>query len=128
MAITHELLAIIPVASPEVQEMAVNKIKEAIVKAGGEALETKTLGEKQLAYPIKKHRSGVYVLFNLALPPQAVKKISDAFILMPEIVRSMIVKKEPVKASPVPVASAPAPKEKPEPEAKPKEVDLELGL
>ena len=128
MNLTHELLAIVPSVSSEAQEMAVNKIKEVIVKAGGELLETKTLGEKQLAYPIKKHRSGVYVLFNLALPPQAVKKISDAFILMPEVVRSMIVKKEPVKASPAPVPSAPPSKEKPEPEAKTQTVDLELGL
>ncbi len=122
MALTHELLAIIPSGSPEAQDMAISKIKEAVSRAGGEPVGIKVLGEKRLAYPIKKHHTGVYILFNLSLPPQGVKKINDAFILMPEVVRAMIVKKSEVKPVPTVAAASETP------EVKTKKIDLELGL
>ena len=126
------------IAAPTAADKASGKVKEVVGKFGGEIMQEKVLGERELAYPIKKFRTGHYFLYDLSLSPDAVGKMNILFNLTPELLRALIVKKSvskkvvAVRKEPVvkkePVAETPeTPEEPPSAEIK-KDIDIELGL
>jgi len=89
----YELVAII---SPEVAEenipTAVEKISRFITERGGEIAEVNQWGKRKLAYPIKDHAEGNYVLFRFKMAPQAIAEVEANLRISEEILRHLIVK------------------------------------
>lgn len=65
--------------------------------AQGVILKSEKSGAKVLAYPIKKHRSGYYMMAEFQAPESAVQNIKAHIDGMGEVLRSFIVIKKPVK-------------------------------
>jgi small subunit ribosomal protein S6 len=51
-------------------------------------------GRRTLAYPIKNHREGTYVLLNAQMNPASLDELERTLKLSEEIIRYMLVKAE----------------------------------
>jgi small subunit ribosomal protein S6 len=87
----YELVCIV---HPDLDEAAFNevieKIKGWVVDTGGIVDKVEIWGRKRLAYVIKKHREGQYVLFNLSLEPSAITTMDQNLRFMEPVIRYMI--------------------------------------
>jgi len=88
----YELIFIISetIADPDIQA-TIEAVKKIITDAQGTILHEENLDRKKLAYQIKKNTYGTYVVFNLELPKEAPKIITEKLKMIPEILRHLIV-------------------------------------
>ena len=76
-------------------EQAVAKAKELkaiIAKAGGEVTKEEQWGRRDLAYPIARSRSGIYVTMWFSLPAQEVQPLERILRFDESIIRSLVTK------------------------------------
>jgi ribosomal protein S6 len=98
-----------------------------VKKHGGDVAKSEKWSERRLAYDIRGHKRGVYMLVHFKAPGDAVQLIKRDCGLSEIIIRFLIVVHDPKKAVPVappPPTDAPAASPAPAPaavEAKPKE-------
>jgi small subunit ribosomal protein S6 len=93
----YELVFIV---QPEIEEEPLNavseKISDTITSLEGQVHQTDVWGKRQLAYPIKRHRSGHYFLMNIELPATAVRSLDRSLKLMEDVIRHLIVRNDQV--------------------------------
>tara|TARA_B100000131_G_C18022021_1_gene574955 strand:+ start:94 stop:546 length:453 start_codon:yes stop_codon:yes gene_type:complete len=80
-----------------------SKYSEILVKAGGEVLDNQMRGKRRLAYPIAKHKEGIYVQLSHKGNGEHIAIFEKAMRLSEDIIRYMTVKQDgplPVKKSP----------------------------
>jgi small subunit ribosomal protein S6 len=91
----YETIAIIDASLPdETIEASVERIKEIITGDGGEVLKVDPWGKRKLAYEIKKHARGYYVLVLFKAPASTTKKLEEFFRVHDPVFRYMHVKLE----------------------------------
>jgi len=82
----------------EVNEDALNefleKVKGWITQAGGSLTKTDLWGKRQLAYPVKKQREGLYVFLGAQMPPAATFELERNLRLTEQVLRYLIVRQE----------------------------------
>jgi small subunit ribosomal protein S6 len=87
----YELVCII---HPDLDEAAFNaiieKIKGWVAEVKGSSDKVEIWGRKRMAYSIKKHREGQYVLFNLSLDPASTAALEQNLRFQESILRYMI--------------------------------------
>jgi len=94
---TYETIIVCsPLLSEEEIDEVVEKVKSLILKEGGEILTVSKWGKKTLAYPIRRHREGYYVLLEFQSPPTMVKELENLYRVTDRIIRYLTVKKEKV--------------------------------
>jgi len=90
----YELLMII---SPDIPEEEVpetlEKVGGYITSKGGVITDTNRWGIRKLAYPIKHHREGNYVLTHLQLEPTAIAEIEANLRISEKVLRHVLVRK-----------------------------------
>ena len=114
-------------------EETVQKIKDVIVKQGGEILKAEVWGRRKLAYELNKHQKGNYVLLLFKAPPSTIAELENLSKVLDSIIKFMVVKltkkkqieaatvapqKAAVKEVPVETKAAEAPEAEPQPEEK----------
>ena len=77
--------------SDQVAKTAEN-MKKVVTDCGGKVVEFKELGEKKLAYPIKKEISGYYYVMTLEATKEAESELSRKAGLDENVIRHLIVK------------------------------------
>jgi len=91
----YELVIIV---TPEIDEEAtaevVDKVKSWITEAGGSIEAFEEWGRQKFAYLIRKHKEGLYFLFNLKLDPTAVAGLERNFSIQESILRFLITNRE----------------------------------
>lgn len=65
-------------------------VKELIGKIGGEVTDERALGQKPLAYPIKKERVAHFTLLHFLLDPERVLELNRELLLSGHVLRHMI--------------------------------------
>ena len=119
----YETMYILRPDIPEEEvESHVTKYRDMIVEAGAEVLDNQMRGKRRLAYPIAKHKEGIYVQLSHNGDGQQVEVLEKAMRISEDVIRYLTVKQEgPLPAPRVgPGTEAPAPAqaaETPEPEA-----------
>jgi len=89
----YELMVIFPIE--EDQHTAGRERLLGDLAAGGAEIEkTDELGERELAYEIKKRKRGKYVLFTLKADPAGIDGLGRAFRLNPGLVKYLFVRIE----------------------------------
>lgn len=87
----YELVCIV---HPELDETAftalVDKVKGWVAETSGNVEKVEVWGRKRLAYTIKKHREGQYVLFNLSLESTATATMDQNLRFLEPVIRYMI--------------------------------------
>ncbi len=69
-------------------------VKELLQKNGVEISSEEDMGDKLLAYPVKKEDRGHYHLFVINAAPESLIKIDEDLKLTPSVLKSLFVKKE----------------------------------
>ena len=84
------------IVRPDLEE---DKIKEIFKKFetvladnGAKILSSKEMGQKELAYEIKKHKSGYYFLINVESDSKAIDEFDRLALINEEVIRHMIIK------------------------------------
>jgi len=88
---TYELVCII---HPDLDENAfkgvIEKVNGWISEAGGNVDKVDTWGRRRMAYSIRKHREGQYVLFHINILPSATAGLERNIRFQESILRSML--------------------------------------
>ena len=88
----YELVLII---SPDLDEGETNalveRVKGMIESSEGKILKIDSWGSKRLAYPIRRHANGYYVLYIFESQPDAIGQLNNSLRLIESILRHMIV-------------------------------------
>lgn len=89
----YEILFIV---RPDLEESKVKdvykKLETVLTSNGANILSSKELGQKELAYEIKKHKSGYYFLINVESNVDAINEFDRVALISEEIIRHLIVK------------------------------------
>lgn len=70
----------------------VDRVREIFDRAGAEVLAMSKWDERRFAYPIKKHKRGVYVLTHFACPAEKLAQIERDCNLSEDILRALILR------------------------------------
>jgi small subunit ribosomal protein S6 len=89
----YELVVII---SPDVAEedvpATIEKINQLVIGRGGEISQVDHWGRRKLAYPIKRHLEGNYVVSQVKLEPGQVVGLAAGLRLSEEVLRHLLVR------------------------------------
>ncbi len=86
----YELAVIIK--DKENVEEVLNNVKALLNTNGAQITGENRWGKRELAYPIKKHTTGYYVIFTIDAPASTIKLINDKLLLNENILRHMFIK------------------------------------
>ncbi len=73
-------------------EETVQKIKDVIIKQGGEILKAEVWGRRKLAYELNKHQKGNYVLLLFKAPSATIAELENLSKVLDSIIKFMVVK------------------------------------
>jgi small subunit ribosomal protein S6 len=89
----YEMVVIL---SPEVGDDVINdsleRLQQNITGRGGEVVDVNHWGRRRLAYPIRSHVDGNYVVSQIRLHPSQVPGLESSLGISEEIIRHLIVK------------------------------------
>jgi small subunit ribosomal protein S6 len=89
----YELTVIFPLEEDQ-HKAGREQVLADLANHGAEIVKTDELGDKELAYEVKKRRRGRYVLFTLRLDPAMVMVLDRVFTLNANLVKYLFVKIE----------------------------------
>lgn len=92
----YEIMFIVkPTLSEEEVKKVVTNFSDIITNNGGKVLETKDMGQRELAYEIKNFKSGFYYIFEVETDnDKAIKEFDRLALISNDIVRHLITKVE----------------------------------
>ncbi len=87
------------IVRPTLSEDEIKKVSDNFAKVikdnGGKVTDNKALGQRELAYEIKKFKSGYYFVFEVeAKDDKAIKEFDRLALISSDIIRHLITKKE----------------------------------
>lgn len=92
---SYELIYII---QPQLDENGINSVNERMTQAiagqNGQVISTEVWGQRKLAYPIRNHFVGYYVLHNMEMPPSGVTELERILRLNEDVIRFLIFRKD----------------------------------
>jgi small subunit ribosomal protein S6 len=86
----YELVAVFP-PEEELFRQGKEAVSAELAKHGAAEVKETDMGDRQLAYVIKKKERGRYVLFNLSMDPQNVAPVERMFKLNPNLLKYLFV-------------------------------------
>lgn len=89
----YELMYIVnPTLDPETLKSLVSDLSNVVTSNGGNIVEVKEMGLKDLAYEIEKHRKGYYVWLLAEMSPEAVAEYKRVVSITEAVIRHIEVK------------------------------------
>ncbi len=89
----YELVAVFP-SEEELFRQGKEAVTAELAKQGAGEVKETDMGDRQLAYSIKKRERGHYILFTMQLDPQKVTPAERSFKLNPNLLKYLFVKVE----------------------------------
>jgi small subunit ribosomal protein S6 len=81
---------------PDMDEEAVAasmaRVSGLVTTNGGEVTKSEPWGRRRLAYPIKQHRDGQYVIMQFKLDPKASTEVERLLHISEEVIRYLIIR------------------------------------
>jgi ribosomal protein S6 len=91
----YETMYILRPDIPEEEvESHLTKYRDLLVEAGAEVLDNQMRGKRRLAYPIAKHKEGIYVQLSHNGDGQQVAVLEKAMRLSEDVIRYLTVKQD----------------------------------
>jgi small subunit ribosomal protein S6 len=78
--------------TPAKKKAAVEKLEKIVTLDGGTLGKVNDWGKRELAYPIKKITTGIYLTFPVTIGSEAVKRLNDKLRLEEEYLRYLLIK------------------------------------
>jgi len=92
---TYDLTVVLAGSTTPAKKKALQKKVEDLVKdAKGNIVKINEWGEIDLAYPISKNRTGIFMNYTLELEPETAKDMDKKLNLLTEIIRYLLLRKE----------------------------------
>lgn len=89
----YEFMCIMKPFLPEdVREALINKMKKTIEEKDGKVLEEDIWGKRHLAYDIKGHEEGYYLVYDVELPAKNLEEVKEDLNLEADLLRYMFMK------------------------------------
>ena len=89
----YELMYVIsPRLMVEEADATIERIQGLVEDTGGEILMTDNWGRRRLAYPIKHHFEGTYVLTHITMPPDRIAGFERALNINENILRHLLIR------------------------------------
>ncbi|MGL5055388.1 MAG: 30S ribosomal protein S6 [Fusobacteriaceae bacterium] len=89
----YEIMFIInPTILEEGRETVIEKVTTILTKAGSNVLKSEKWGERKLAYPIDKKKTGFYVLTTFEIDGTKLAEVETKLNITEELMRYIIVK------------------------------------
>ena len=86
------------IVKPTLEEASIKKVfentKKMLTENKATILEEKEMGQRDLAYEIKKHKTGYYYLLVLEAPKEAINEFNRIAGISQDIIRSLVTKIE----------------------------------
>lgn len=87
----YEMMVIFkPLLPDDVRKASHNTIIEKAKELGGEVIDADVWGKRYLAYPIKKHDEGYYIVYQISLPPAKLGEFQTVVGRVTEVLRYMV--------------------------------------
>ena len=91
----YELMYIlVNTGNDEEKDAMIEKVNALITKNGGIVESVEKIGNKKLAYEIKKSREAHYVLINFEAKPEFIKELERVYRITDEVLKFIVVRKE----------------------------------
>lgn len=91
---SYELMLVLaPDSTVDTLEKQESLVKKLVGDVDIHIQEVTSLGKKQLAYPIQKHKDGIYVLVQLEAPPLSVGVLEKQARLGTDVIRYLLIAK-----------------------------------
>ena len=88
----YELVVILsPDISDDTVGESLERVQQTVTSRGGEIVDTNHWGRRRLAYPIKRHLEGNYVVSQIRLDPQRIAELEGTLRISEEVIRHLIV-------------------------------------
>lgn len=71
---------------------AQDKFSEMVTKSGGEIVNVENWGKRKLAYELKGHKEGVYIMMRISSAEESAKSLRRNLSIADEVLRSMLVR------------------------------------
>jgi small subunit ribosomal protein S6 len=101
-------------------ENAVERVKNIVIKNGGEIIKTENWGRKKLAYNLKKQDKGFYMFLVFKSPPMVLSELERFFKVFDPLLKYMFIKMRKKQIEAV-MASLKESESKPSDDSAPKE-------
>ncbi len=89
----YELVVILtPELAEEDMPAAIDRLSASVSNRGGEVVEVNPWGRRKLAYPIRKHLEGNYVLTKIKLDPSRTVELEAGLHMSEEVLRHLLVR------------------------------------
>jgi len=100
---SYEMMYILrPDLGEEQVDQVITKYQTLLQEQGAEQIDIQHRGKRRLAYPIQRHRDGIYIQMNYKAPGSHVATIERAMRLSEEVIRYLTLKQELPAATPEP--------------------------
>ena len=88
----YEIMFIVKTTMEDGIKKTIENMKKIITDGKGKIVETKEMGERKLAYPIKKELNGFYVVLKVEAMPEVVREFDRKALIDEAILRHLIIK------------------------------------
>jgi|YNPNPStandDraft_1061719.scaffolds.fasta_scaffold00954_14 small subunit ribosomal protein S6 len=85
------------ILNPALDDEGLSKLGEkvkGIISNKGEVVSVEEWGRREMAYEIKGHKEGYYLVIQFTAPPEAPGDLYREFRMNPDIIRGIVVKEE----------------------------------
>jgi len=91
----YELAYILnPEVSEEETRSILDRIEQIVAGQGGQIVKVNQWGRRRLAYPIERHRDGLYVFIDMILTPETVIELERTLKVSEVVMRHMLKKRD----------------------------------
>jgi small subunit ribosomal protein S6 len=88
----YELVVILsPEIGDDVVSESLDRLSQTVTSRGGEIVDVNHWGRRRLAYPIRSHFEGNYVISQIKLDPNRVADLEGTLRISEEVLRHMII-------------------------------------
>jgi len=92
----YELAFILnPEVSEEETRAILERVEQIVATYGGQIVKVNQWGRRRLAYPIERHRDGLYVFIDMILTPETVSELERMLKVSEIVLRHMTKRRDP---------------------------------
>ena len=92
----YELAFILsPEASEEETRAIMDRVEQVVTTHDGQVVKVNQWGRRRLAYPIERHRDGIYVFIDMILTPESVSELERTLKVSEIVLRHMVKRRDP---------------------------------
>jgi small subunit ribosomal protein S6 len=84
-----------PEASEEEARAIMDRVEQVVTTHDGQIVKVNQWGRRRLAYPIERHRDGIYVFIDMILTPESVSELERTLKVSEIVLRHMVKRRDP---------------------------------